>query len=93
MKLQETKQQNQTSTQVHESKVFPFLIVEQKEFDEQNNETSCTYKIALQNQIISEVMFNSKEEAEEYISKPSWDMIINLVCFTIESFQKYENKN
>lgn len=93
MKLQETKQQNQTSTQVHESKVFPFLIVEQKEFDEQNNETSCKCRIALQNNIVCEKTFNSVKEAEMYISKPQWDLILNLVCLTIETLQKYENKN
>ena len=93
MDLQETKQQNQTSTQVHESKIFPFLIVEKKDFNEQNSETSCTCQIALQNSIVCEKTFNSIDEAEEYISKPQWDLIINLICLTFETLQKYENKN
>lgn len=78
-----------TTTTIHESKQFPFVIVEKTTTQEEHEEK--TYFIGLAGQIISENQFDSKDDAEDYIASRPWDLIINLVGTTIKLMQN-ENK-
>lgn len=78
----------ETMTSVHESKQFPFVIVEQTTINENNEETK--FRIGLAGQIVSEEIFTTLEDAENYISNKSWELIINLIGTTIQIMKENE---
>lgn len=77
--LKEPKKEITTqSVTVHESKTFPFRIVET------NNEKGKFYQIAIGQSIMSPKHFKTKFGAEMYIKMKSWDLITNVIGLTIE---------
>ena len=79
-----------TSTTIHQSKQFPFVIVE---FTTTKDEESSThYEIAVGNLIMSDKAFTTKEMAEEYIASKPWDLIINLIGLTYQTMNENETK-
>lgn len=92
----ETKQTNEmptkatTSTTIHESKHFPFIVVETTTTEKETTKTK--FSIAIQNHIISEKTFDSLEKAEKYIGSRPWELIINLIGLTCQMMQNNETK-
>lgn len=78
----------ETMTSVHESKHFPFVVIEQTTI--KNEKETKTFRIGLAGSIISEKTFKSLETAEKYIASKPWDLIINLVGTTIELMKENE---
>lgn len=76
------------SVTIHESKHFPFQIVEITITDNENEQKQ--FKIGTCGQIISEKTFADKEKAEKYISSRPWELITNLICVTIQNAIEYE---
>ena len=77
-----------TTTTIHESNQMPFSIVE---FTTTKDEESNThFEVAVNNQIMSDKAFATKEEAEEYIASRPWDLIINLMGLTFQIMQDNE---
>lgn len=91
-KLKDTKQGQTTSTTIHDSKHFPFQIVEitttindvEEPFEEKQ------FRVGMCGQFVSEKAFASKETAEKYISARPWELITNMVCLTIQNAIEYE---
>lgn len=79
-----------TTTTVHQSKTFPFLVVEQN--TTQNEETTTTFAVGVQNQIVSEKTFSTLEQAEKYIKSRPWDLIVNLMGLTYQIMKENETK-
>lgn len=87
---QETKQpafvdaqvKEQESIQIHETSTFPFIIVQK------NDE----FRIAVGDTYVSQEVFNTIEEAYDYLEKPTWEMIVNFICLTNQKFKEYENE-
>lgn len=79
-----------TTTTVHQSKTFPFVIVEQT--TTQDEESTTKFSIAVNNQIVSEKTFSTIEQAEKYIKSRPWDLIINLMGLTIKIMKENETK-
>lgn len=46
------------------------------------------WKIAVGNNIMSQMTFSNKKEAIEYIDSKPWDLIINTTCYLYEISQK-----
>lgn len=49
------------------------------------------YRIALQNQLCSELEFNTLKEATDYIDSKPWELIYALICICL-TIQKTTNK-
>ena len=79
-----------TTTTVHQSKIFPFVIVEQT--TTQDEETKTTFAVAVNNQILSEKTFSTLEQTEKYIKSRPWDLNINLIGLTYQIMSKNETK-
>ena len=92
----ETKQTNEmptkatTATKIHNSKHFPFIVVETEKTENETTETK--FRIAINNQIISEKTFDSLAEAEKYIGSRPWELIINLIGLTYQIMHNNETK-
>lgn len=88
---QETKQTATQTVTVHESKHFPFQVIEIT-IDEMESATlpKTNYKIGMCGQFVSEKTFTDKEKAEKYISSRPWELITNMVCVTIKNAIEYE---
>lgn len=77
-----------TTTTIHESKHFPFQIVEitttkgKKEIKQ--------FRIGMLGELVSAKVFLKKETAEKYISTRPWELITNLVCLTFKNAFEYE---
>ncbi len=77
-----------TTTTIHESKHFPFQIVEitttkrKKEIKQ--------FRIGMLGEFVSAEVFLKKETAEKYISSRPWELITNLVCLTFKNAFEYE---
>lgn len=78
----------ETTTSVHESKHFPFVIIEQTTI--KNEKETKTFRIGLAGSIVSEKTFKSLESAEKYIASKPYDLIINLVGTTIKLMKEDE---
>lgn len=79
---------NEKSVSVHESRTFPFRIIEVHE----NNKKY--YQIAIGNSIMSPKKFNKKYKAELYIMLKPWELITNVIGLTIQISKEkdYETK-
>lgn len=77
-----------TTTTIHESKQFPFLIIEQTEV--KNDKEKKQYRIGLAGAIISEKVFTKNETAEKYIASRPWELILGIVGRTFEIMQENE---
>lgn len=89
---QETKQTSTTTTTVHESKHFPFQVVE---ITTRNNEDPTPFeekqfKVGMCGQFVSEKVFATHEKAEKYIASRPWELITNMVCITFKNAIEYE---
>lgn len=94
----ETKQQdaqvkNNVTTTIHESKHFPFQVVEINSTDIQTEETNVIFKIGVGGAILSEKEFKTMENANKYIGGRPWELITNLICFTIQNAMEYERNS
>lgn len=77
-----------TTTTIHESKQFPFIIIETN--TTKNEESNTYYKIAVSNNILSDKAFETLKKAEEYITSRPWDLIINLIGLTYQMMKENE---
>lgn len=82
----ETK--NEQSTQIHKHDIF--TIVEQNKIHE-GKETK-DFRVALGNAFVSEQVFDTLEQAQEYINTPTWEMIINTTCLIMQKIKENETK-
>ena len=73
---------------IHESKHFPFQIIEKTTTNEK--EENKDFKIAALGAFMTHQVFKTKAEAEKYISKRPWELITNLICATIQNAFEYE---
>lgn len=81
------------SVTIHESKHFPFQIVEITISDNEKSNEQKLFKIGTCGQIVSDKTFADKEKAEKYISSRPWELITNLMCVTIQNAIKYEKSS
>lgn len=79
------------TTTIHESKYFPFNIVERS--TQKGDETEQEFLIVVSNAIMTELEFKDFQSAEDYIAARPWDLIINLLGYTIEKRLEYEKLN
>lgn len=87
--LQDTKQsQTTTTTTIHESKHFPFQIVEITTTE--SKKEIKQFRVGMCGQFMSNKVFADKEKAEKYISARPWELITNMVCLTIQNAIEYE---
>lgn len=89
------KQAKESATQtvtVHESKHFPFQVIEITITDNEDPmpHEEKQFKIGMCGQFVSEKSFTDKEKAEKYISSRPWELITNMVCVTIKNAIEYE---
>lgn len=77
-----------TTTKVHESKHFPFQIIEITTTTEEKEEKE--FRIGSCGQILSEKVFKEHAKAEKYISTRPWELITSLCCLTIKNAIEYE---
>lgn len=84
-------QTSETVTSVHQSKTFPFVLVQQ---DTTKDEVTTTkVKIAVGEHFVSEKEFSSLNAAEMYISKRPWEIIVNLMLVTVEMHKHNESES
>lgn len=90
--LQETKQGSTQTTTIHESKHFPFQIVEvtTTSNDEQNPSENKEFYIGMAGEFVSKKTFSELAQAEKYIASRPWELITNLVCVTFKNAFEYE---
>lgn len=95
MKTKQQKEQvtKNVTTTIHESKHFPFQIIEIKSTDIQTEETDVIFKIGVGGAFMSEKEFKSMENANKYIGGRPWELITNLICFTIHNAIEYEKSS
>lgn len=79
-----------TTTTIHESKNFPFQIIEIITTNEEDKIIEKTFKIGAMGAFMSEKVFTRKCDAEKYISLRPWELIINIICLTIQNAISYE---
>ena len=77
-----------TTTTIHESKTFPFQIVEIT--TTQGKKEAKQFRIGMLGEFVSHKVFKTKETAEKYISNRPWELITNLVCLTFKNAFEYE---
>ena len=87
-KLNEMPTKATTTTSTHESKQFPFVIIEQTET--KNEKEKKKFYIGLAGAIISEKVFSKIESAEKYIESRPWELILGIVGRTFEIMQENE---
>lgn len=71
----------------HKKSDSPFTILE--------NENK-QFLISLGNQIVSEITFDTLDQAESYIYEKPWELILNSIMYLIqynENYNKTENSN
>lgn len=73
-----SKEVTTQSVTIHESKTFPFRIIET------TDEKGKFYQIAIGQSIMSTKHFKTKFGTEMYIKMKSWDLITNVIGLTIE---------
>lgn len=78
-----------TTTTIHESKNFPFQIVEVTITEDHKKEQKF-FQIGVAGQIMSKTKFSTLENAESYVSKRPWELITNLICLTVQNAIEYE---
>lgn len=81
-----------TVTTIHDSKHFPFQIIEITTTfnDVQEPIEEKQFRVGMCGQFMSEKAFASKQTAEKYISARPWELITNMVCLTIHNAFEYE---
>lgn len=92
MKTQE-KEMPKTGTStitIHESKHFPFQIIEITTNDAEEKQLSKIYKVGAMGAFMSEKTFTRKCDADKYISTRPWELITNIICLTIQNAIEYE---
>lgn len=57
------------------------------------NEEQNDYIITIGQYLATEQHFSSREEAENYIATPQWDMILSIVGGAIKMHEKVEHNN
>ena len=72
-----------SSTTIHETKHFPFIVVQQNE----------DFHLAVGNNYITENVFTSLEEANAYLEEKPWDILINFICLTCQKVMQNETKS
>lgn len=75
---QPKKEVTTQSVTVHESKTFPFRIIET------TDEKGKFFQIAIGQSIMSRKHFKTKIGAEMYIKMKTWELITNVIGLTIE---------
>lgn len=90
MPAQEMPTNSRKTTTIHESKHFPFQIIEMLTFDNEDNLVEKTFKIGAMGAFMSEKTFTRKCDAEKHISSRPWELITNIMCLTIQNAFKYE---
>lgn len=90
--LEDTKQGTTQTTTIHESKHFPFQIVEvtTTNNDEQNPNETKEFYIGMAGEFVSKKTFKELAYAERYIGTRPWELITNLVCLTFKNAFEYE---
>lgn len=93
MQTQTFQQENKTIT-IHTSTpnddTFPFGVLETTTTNENEEKTECSP--VLGNNLVSEKVFNTPAECKEYIRSKPYDLILALVCNTIEMKEKWEKE-
>lgn len=79
-----------TTTTIHESKHYPFQIIEIVTTDNEDKQLSKIYKVGAMGAFMSEKTFTRKCDAEKYISSRPWELITNIMCLTIQNAISYE---
>lgn len=88
--LNQMQTKGTTTTTISESKHLPFQIVEIVTTDNEDKQLSKNYKIGAMGAFMSEKTFTRKCDAEKYISSCPWELIINIICLTIQNAISYE---
>lgn len=90
--LKDTKQGTTQTTTIHESKHFPFQIVEvtTTNNDELNPKETKEFFIGMAGEFVSKKKFTELTKAEKYIGTRPWELITNLVCLTFKNAFEYE---
>lgn len=71
----------------HKKSDSPFTILENEE---------GKFLISLGNQVVSEITFDTLDQAESYIYEKPWELILNSIMYLIqynENYNKTENSN
>lgn len=77
-----------TTTTIHESKQFPFVIIEITETKDEKEKKK--FHIGLAGAIVSAKEFSKIESAEKYIASRPWELILGIVGRTYEIMQENE---
>lgn len=85
-----TKATETQTTTIHESKHFPFQIVEVTTINDETQKENKAFLIGAMGEIMCKTKFTKKENAEKYISSRPWELITNIMCLTIQNAIKYE---
>lgn len=96
METIETKQINEKSVTIHPyqqgEKCYPFAILEVTEVINENGDTTSTFEPILGDHRLCEEPFVTKEQAENYIKSKPYDLILALICNTLEMKEKFEKE-
>lgn len=92
--LQQPFEQDDKLITIHTSEpnddIFPFGILETTTTNE-NNKTTTSSPI-LGNNLVSEKVFNTPAECKEYIRSKPYELILALICNTLEMKEKWEKE-
>ena len=85
-----TKATETQTTTIHESKHFPFQIVEVTTINDKTQKENKVFLIGAMGEIMCKTKFSKIENAEKFIASRPWELITNLVCLTIKNAISYE---
>lgn len=79
-----------TRTLIHDSKHYPFQVIEITTINNETEKEITQFKIGVGGAFMSEKVFKTRENAEKYIGGRPWELITNIMCFTIQNAIQYE---
>lgn len=89
-KTHAVKETETQTTTIHESKHFPFQIVEVTTINDKTQKENKIFMIGAMGEIMCKTKFTKIENAEKYIASRPWELITNLMCITIKNAIEYE---
>lgn len=96
METTELKQTNEKSVTIHPytqgEECYPFAILEITEVINENGDTTSTFEPILGEYRLCEEPFETKQQVEDYIKSKPYDLILALICNTLEMKKKFEKE-
>lgn len=96
MKTIPTKQTNEKQTIIHAyeqgEECYPFAILEVIETINEDGDIVQTFEPILGNNKLGETWYKTKEEVEQYIKSKPYELILALICHTLEMKDQYEKE-